>query len=180
MSGKYTDLGICVFDAVSAKETLRRLTLTLIGSNTSMATMESCTGGALASYITDTEGASTVFKGAIVAYTNLSKELTGIPSETIERFGVYSPETALKMAIRCREAFKAEVGAGVTGSFSNPDPANADSVPGEVYFALSNGAGDECFKCQLPLLNDRAEYKLCVSGCIAGQLLRRLGAEDRV
>ena len=162
------------YDEGECASALEALTRELIRKNVTLATMESCTGGALASFITDTEGASAVFKGALVAYTNLSKELLGVPEETIDSYGVYSAETARAMAERARRFFLADVGAGVTGSFSNPDPANADSVPGEVYFAVADASGTECFKCRLPFLHDRPAYKKCVSREIARQILKKL------
>ena len=60
--------------------------------------MESCTSGLIASLITDTEGASAVMKGAYITYSNEAKVLHGVPKETIDKYGVYSYETAEDMA----------------------------------------------------------------------------------
>lgn len=118
------------------REKYRSLTETLIRKKYTVTAMESCTGGLIASLITDTEGASAVLRGSYVTYSNFAKEMAGVPQETIARFGVYSRETARDMASTCRRAFGADIGVGVTGSFSNPDPANPDSVPGQVWCAV--------------------------------------------
>ncbi len=108
----------------------------LIAEHISISTMESCTSGLLASAITDTEGASAVFQGAFVTYSNEAKIQQGVPGALIERYGVYSLSVAEAMAEACREAYGAELGVGVTGTTGNPDPANGDSVPGEIYYAI--------------------------------------------
>ncbi len=98
--------------------------------------MESCTGGLFSSLLTDTEGVSDIFPGSFVTYSNEAKVRCGVPADVIRRNGVYSAETASAMAEAARTAYGAEIGVGITGSMANPDPRNADSVPGEVYYAI--------------------------------------------
>jgi nicotinamide-nucleotide amidase len=100
-------------------------------------TVESCTGGGLANWITNISESSNVFTSAKVTYSNKEKIILGVPEEIIEKFGVYSNETAIAMAeagIRCAD--KADIGVGITGSISRPDPANEGSQPGEIYIAV--------------------------------------------
>ena len=52
----------------------------LIEHGISISTMESCTSGLLASAITDTEGASAIFKGGFVTYSNEAKIRQGVPA----------------------------------------------------------------------------------------------------
>ncbi|HKS69073.1 MAG TPA: CinA family nicotinamide mononucleotide deamidase-related protein, partial [Ktedonobacterales bacterium] len=59
-----------------------------------LGTMESCTGGLLASLITDVPGSSDVFRGGLVSYATALKEQWGVPAEIIARHGVISAETA--------------------------------------------------------------------------------------
>lgn len=116
-------------------QTLTRL---LIGRHLTITTMESATAGQLASLITDTEGSSAILRGAFVTYSNAAKVLQGVPSETLDRYTVYSRETAAAMAEACRKAYDADIGIGVTGTMGNVDPANPEaSVPGQVYFAIA-------------------------------------------
>ena len=74
-------------------------------------------------------GASAIFKGGFVTYSNEAKIRQGVPAEVIGTFGVYSPQTAEAMAEACRMAYQAQIGVGVTGTTGNMDPSNADSVP---------------------------------------------------
>ena len=114
------------------------LTALLIERGLTITTMESATSGQLASLITDTEGSSAVLKGAFVTYCNEAKIQQGVPSEILERYTVYSRETAEAMAEVCRKAYDADIGIGVTGTMGNVDPANPEtSVPGQVYFAIA-------------------------------------------
>ena len=156
-----------------------RLTRLLIERGLTITTMESATAGQIASLITDTEGSSAVLKGAFVTYCNEAKVARGVPASVIERYGVYSNETASAMACACREAYEANLGIGVTGTMGNVDPANGDSVPGQVHFALAWGeAGHEpemtafCF--DIEPQETRLAYKLAVAGLIADELLARL------
>ena len=159
------------------RDLYRELTLTLIRQQKTITTMESCTSGQIASLITDTEGSSAVLKGAFVTYSNEAKIRQGVPAEMIERFGVYSRETACAMARACRQAYQADFGIGVTGSMGNVDPVNADSVPGEIYFALDSKKGTGDYYLQLPPQPSRLLYKLQVAGVIGRQLQKELEAE---
>ncbi len=80
------------------------------------AAAESCTGGLIAKRITDLPGASAVFLGGVVSYTNTVKaHLLGVPQEVLERYGAVSRETALAMAAGVRERTGADLAVSVTG-----------------------------------------------------------------
>ena len=152
-----------------------RIVRRLIEQNRRIATMESCTGGLLASLLTDTEGASAIFRGGFVTYSNEAKVAAGVPAETIDAYGVYSQPTADAMASACRAAFGADFGVGITGSFGNTDPANADSVPGEVYFAIEHQKGTARFHDTVPPQPSRLDYKLYMADRVADRLLEIIG-----
>lgn len=100
-------------------------------------TVESCTGGALANAITNISGASDVIKGAFVTYSNEQKVALGVPQEIIDRYTVYSIQTAEAMAqVGLKAAVSADVAVGITGSISRVDPNNPNSVPGIIYVAV--------------------------------------------
>lgn len=113
------------------------VTKMLIEKKLQIATMESCTSGLIASNITDYEGASAVLKGSIVTYSNEMKVKAGVASTTIEKFGVYSAQTAKAMAHTVKRNIGANVGVGITGSFGNTDPNNADSKAGDIHFYIT-------------------------------------------
>lgn len=159
-----------VVDEAEVRRQYERLTRRLIDLGVSITTMESCTGGQVASLLTDTEGASAVVKGAFITYSNVAKVMQGVPATVIERFGVYSAETAAAMAEACQSAYDADIGVGVTGSFGNVDPNNPDSVPGEVFFAIAVRDRTLSFHCTLPAQPSRLACKLYVAGVIADRL----------
>ena len=70
----------------------------LISHKISISTMESCTGGLLASLITDVANASTILKFSAVTYSNEYKIKMGVNPETINKYTVYSAEVAKEMA----------------------------------------------------------------------------------
>ena len=116
-----------------------------------LATMESCTGGLLASSITDVPGSSTYFKGGIVSYTNAVKVSNGVDPKIIEEHGAVSPETAAAMAAAVRERLAASVGIGVTG-VAGPDPLE-DKPPGTVYVGLATAHGQRATAAGIYLQN---------------------------
>ncbi|MEE9284387.1 MAG: competence/damage-inducible protein A [Dehalococcoidia bacterium] len=80
-----------------------------------LATMESCTGGLLASTITDVPGSSSYFRGGLVTYATDIKAANGVDPRLIEEHGVISAEVASAMARAARTRLGADIGIGVTG-----------------------------------------------------------------
>jgi len=99
--------------------------------------MESATGGAIASAITDVAGASDYFRGSLVTYATQTKIEHGVPGAIPAQHGVISRETAEAMARAAREQLGADLGLGLTGI------AGADAVegqpPGTMHLALTDG-----------------------------------------
>ena len=158
-------------DQAAVREKYRKITLQLIETGRTITTMESCTAGQVASLITDTEGSSAVLQGAFVTYSNRAKVRMGVPADTIAAFGVYSAETATAMARACREIYSTDYGVGITGTFGNADPNNADSAPGEVWFAIDGAEGAQAWHCAVPPQPSRLAYKLYMADVIADRLL---------
>ncbi len=155
-------------------EQYEKITRALIRQGLAITTMESCTAGLIASLITDTEGSSAIFRGAYITYSNHAKIKAGVPAETIEKYGVYSAETAIDMAKSCRRSFDADIGIGVTGSMGNIDPANGDSVPGQVFFAIDFKGTVSQHHIKILPQESRFEYKLAVADAVAEELTRLL------
>jgi nicotinamide-nucleotide amidase len=108
----------------------------LSAKHLTLATMESCTGGLLASTITDVPGSSAYFKGGFVAYTNEMKTSLGVNARLIERHGAVSREAAEAMAQAAGRQLKADIGLAVTG-VGGPDPLEG-KPPGLVYVGLAD------------------------------------------
>ena len=157
------------YNEKTIREHYRGLTKLLIEKNLTITTMESATSGQIASLITDTEGSSAILKGAFITYCNEAKIQQGVPAEILDRFTVYSRETAEAMASACMRAYGADIGIGVTGTMGNVDPANPEaSKPGQVYFAIGLRAGDgeigvESYHIELEPQPSRLMYKLAVA-----------------
>ena len=103
--------------------------------NFTIATAESCTGGLLASRLTDFAGASNYFKGGVVAYTNEIKiNVLRVKKETLNEFGAVSRQTALEMAKNVRKIFNSTFGISTTGVAG---PAKSENKPvGTVFIAI--------------------------------------------
>ncbi|MBP0978947.1 MAG: CinA family protein [Oscillospiraceae bacterium] len=153
------------------RERYSSFTKKLIEKGLTITTMESATGGQIASLITDTEGSSAVLKGAFVTYCNEAKIMQGVPAETIERYSVYSEETAAAMADACARKYGADIGIGVTGTMGNTDPANPESsVPGRLFFAVYFKGTTSSFCTELPPAPSRLMYKLTAAERILEKL----------
>lgn len=157
------------------REKYKKLTLILIEKHLSISTMESATSGQVASLITDTEGASAVFRGSLVTYSNEMKIRMGVPAEIIDRYSVYSKETAIEMARVCMATFGTDIGIGITGTMGNVDPENAiSSIPGQVYFAIVYGNAIQAYYVEIPARETRLDYKLAVAEEIYNELMKKI------
>lgn len=94
---------------------LKELVLYLIQNHISISTMESCTGGLLASLITDVPDASTILKFSAVTYSTEYKIKMGVPKEIIDKYTVYSKQTAIEMAKAISNFAGSDLGVGITG-----------------------------------------------------------------
>ena len=100
------------------------------------AAAESCTGGEIAKRFTDMPGASAVFVGGAVTYTNEAKSrILGVDPALIQEKGAVSHEVAKAMAEKVRSLTGADIGIGVTG-LAGPDGDGVHPV-GTVYVAMA-------------------------------------------
>lgn len=98
-------------------------------------TVESCTGGGVVNAITNIPGASAVIAGARVVYSSAEKIALGLPKEGVGEDAVYSVETAMALArAGILRSTQADIGVGVTGHISDPDPAGRNGVYIAVVF----------------------------------------------
>ncbi len=157
------------------REHYASLTRMLIEKGITISTMESATSGQIASLITDLEGASAIFKGAYVTYSNETKIMCGVSKDIIDIYSVYSEEAAREMAGVCRNNFKTNIGIGVTGTMGNVDPNNkASSEMGKVYFSIDIDGKVESYSKKIPPQPSRLLYKLFVADMVYVELMKRL------
>lgn len=102
-----------------------------------LATAESCTGGAIAKQITSIPGASRYFVGSIVSYSERVKisELNVSPN-TIKKYSVASVEVAEEMAVGIQKKYNTSYAIGVTGN-AGPTTDNTDKTVGAVFIAIA-------------------------------------------
>jgi len=113
----------------------------LRGQELTLAVAESCTGGLLASSFTDLPGASKVFIGGVVCYTNDAKvQMLDIPECFLNQHGAVSAETAVAMATGVAERLSAHYALSVTG-FAGPGGGTEDNPVGTVYLGLHTPEG---------------------------------------
>jgi nicotinamide-nucleotide amidase len=102
---------------------------------------ESCTGGLLSAHITDVPGASEVFLGGVVSYSNEAKEhLIDVPHEVLLDHGAVSEEVARAMAEGVRARFGSDWGAGITG-IAGPTGGTEEKPLGLVHWAVAGSDG---------------------------------------
>ncbi len=100
-----------------------------------LATIESITGGMIASAITDVPGSSAYFAGGMVTYSNDMKALAGVDPRIIEEHGAVSEQTARAMAAAVRKRTGAGIAISTTG-VAGPDPLEG-KPPGTVFIGLA-------------------------------------------
>ena len=98
-----------------------------------------------------------------------------MPAEILDKYTVYSKETAEAMAKACAKVYEANIGIGVTGTMGNVDPANPEaSVLGQVYFAITLNGEAKSYYIELQPQPTRLAYKLAVAKEIYDSLMERL------
>lgn len=119
-------------------ETLERQVIAALKARgLTLAAAESCTGGLTAKRLTDVPGASAVFLGGVVSYTNGVKERAlGVPHDMLEEYGAVSEPVARAMAEGVRRLTCADLALSVTG-VAGPDKDDRGHDVGTVYIALS-------------------------------------------
>jgi nicotinamide-nucleotide amidase len=135
-----------------------------------VAVAESCTGGLVASRLTDVSGSSAYFLQGYVVYSNRAKEATlGVPKETIEKFGAVSEEVARAMAAGCLEKSGADIALATTG-IAGPTGGSAEKPVGMLCLALAAKSSGEVISRTLFMHGDRELNKLRFSEAVLREL----------
>lgn len=101
-----------------------------------ISTMESCTGGGVANAITNVDGSSEVFKFSAVTYSNEYKIKMGVSRDIIDKYTVYSQETADEMSKNITSFANSNYGIGITGQLNRVDPNNPSNENNIVYISI--------------------------------------------
>jgi nicotinamide-nucleotide amidase len=122
-----------------------------------VATAESCTGGLLASRITDVPGSSAYFMGGAVCYTAAAKiDLAGVDPALIAEHGEVSEPVAIALARGARKCFGTTYGIGVTG-IAGPGGGTEAKPVGTVHIAVAGAESHKHWKLLWPM--ERSLFK---------------------
>lgn len=103
-----------------------------------LVTAESLTGGGIGAAITAVSGASAVYKGGIISYTNeVKNKLLGVPREILDAHGAVSAPVAKAMAEGARKALEADIAVSVTG-LAGPSGDEYGNPVGTVFIGYSD------------------------------------------
>jgi nicotinamide-nucleotide amidase len=144
----------------------------LIERGKTLALAESCTGGLLASRLTDVSGSSAYLLAGHVVYSNAAKlRDLGVASADLERHGAVSEPVARAMAEGARARCGADLGVAITG-VAGPQGGTPDKPVGTVYLALSDAAGTLAHRYQL--MTERWRNKQMATQLALDWIRRRL------
>lgn len=137
-----------------------------------VAVAESCTGGLVGKRLTDVAGASDVFLGGIIAYSNASKVRDlGVSPDDLARHGAVSEPVARELARGVAERFKSDAGIGITG-VAGPTGGSREKPVGTVWIAVSLDGDVEAFVAHFP--GDRESVRARAAQAALAALHRRL------
>lgn len=136
---------------------MKRIIEKLIQNKKTISTMESCTGGALASEITNVEGSSEVFKFGAVTYSNSFKIKMGVDKDIISKFTVYSRETSISMAKAISNFTNSDYSVGITGKLNRIDINNPYGEDNIVYISIFEKETDKVYSYDLKVKNNSRE-----------------------
>lgn len=110
----------------------------LVDKKQTLAVAESCTGGLIASSITQNEGVSAFFKGAVVTYHTKSKtDLLGVDKKIIDEHSVVSEAVAKAMVLSVKKKFDVDYAIATTGN-AGPTKGDSRAEIGTVFIAIAS------------------------------------------
>ena len=119
---------------------------TLLNNNITISTAESCTGGLISGFLTNVPGASRVYKGGVIVYSNEAKiKFLGVSEELLQRYGAVSYEVAYQMASNVSKKFNTNMSIAATG-IAGPSGGTKEKPVGLVYIGVCVNGGSEVFK----------------------------------
>ncbi len=135
---------------------------------------ESCTGGLISKRITDLAGASEVFLGGCVTYTNEVKQrLLGVKAETLDKYTAVSAEVAMEMADGVRKRIGADIGISATG-YAGPSGGDEINPVGTVFLGISSKRGTSFRKLSLSSRRSREYCRLVAATNAFDMIMKEL------
>lgn len=151
------------------KELIELLTI----NKKTISTMESCTGGGVVNSITNIEGASEVLKFSAVTYSNEYKIKMGVSKTVIDRYSVYSIETAMEMSKTISNYANSDYGVGITGKLNRIDINNLYGKDNVVYISIYDRNNNKFYNTKIEVLKESRELnKQLVIDEVVNQMLK--------
>ena len=138
---------------------MKRIVEKLKQNNKTISTMESCTGGGVANAITNIEGAIEVLKFSAVTYSNEFKIRMGVSSEVIDKYTVYSIETAMEMSKNISAFTNSNYGVGITGKLNRVDKNNLFGSDNTVYISIYDKNEDKFYEYDVKVKNQTRDKR---------------------
>lgn len=139
--------------------------------NATLSTVESCTGGGIASAFIDFPGASDFFEGGLVTYSNeLKMKMANVREETLREYGAVSEQTVIEMAKGGKEVMDVDYTIAVSG-VAGPDGGTDEKPVGTVWISVAHPNGVIAKKY---LFGDHRGRNIEKTKLYAANLLRRL------
>ena len=121
---------------------MEKLVKELLDKKKTIATMESCTGGGIANAITNIAGVSDILQFSAVTYSNDFKIKMGVSKDVIDKYSVYSMETANEMSKAISMFAGSDFGIGVTGKLNRADKNNLAGADNIVFISIYSKEND--------------------------------------
>lgn len=132
------------------KDLVIELSRLLRANGQTLVTVESCTGGLVGAAMTDLGGASDVFVGGLVTYSNEAKEtLAGVRGATLETHGAVSAQVAIEMAVGGLERLGSDIAVSITG-IAGPGGGSEDKPVGTVWVCVDARSRWDCRRFVFP------------------------------
>lgn len=139
-----------------------------------LATAESCTGGLVASVLTDVDGCGRAFDRGFVVYTDAAKHaLLGVPEQLLRDAGAVSMQVAIAMAEGALARSEADLAVAVTG-FAGP--GGPGDTPGLVHFGLARLAGPTLHRMERFQPTNRGSVRIAALDTAIAMLAEALAA----
>lgn len=136
-----------------------KLIVSFTNAGKTVAGAESCTGGLFGATLTQVSGASLVYCGGVISYTNDVKEsVLGVRRTTLEAYSAVSEYTACEMARGVREKLCADFGVSVTG-YAGPLGGDDKNPVGTVFVCIADASGEKVTRLCFEPLADREQIR---------------------
>lgn len=122
------------------KNSIEEVTVSLLKEKKlTLATAESCTAGLISKRITDISGASEVYMGSVVSYSNdVKMNVLKVREESLKKYGAVSEAVAAEMALGVIRLLKTDLAVSITG-IAGPLSDSTEKEVGLIYIAVTDG-----------------------------------------